>query len=786
MAKESKRTRNPTVNPANYLSWDASVQRMSPLPRQNATVMAPTLPVEIAPDWTISENSYAQKPTQPMTPMPPRNPNPSGDSPILLDAPIMQALVKQIKVGKRVGGDIYFHRDAISTLAPQMQSMLSSLIQQYAPNTPFDILKISPKALTLSLLSSPSFFESSYPTVQASQTISFKQAPPTSTMARYDERTSPPIYHRTETFLPPQHPRYAELAGRTKRAEELGLYQGEMQKLGNQAAWDEWLAEQGFSEKDGSIVPLEETYQPPLRRFSSSQPSSGVVMPGRERLPELPPGYSIEQELEKIEYAKSTSRKGKLADQALVPRVVAQMVPVGARILDFGAGKYQIHANKLRDMGHDVTAHDFSDVNPDALNRQYDVVYASNVLNVQGSPTMLAYTLQQIHSLVKPGGVFIGNFPADPRPNPYNAQRLLQAISTYFGRPVQIIGGLVPQFGGSGKPSPVSKANAPVFIVQKRDDGNREKNPSAESDARLHREIAAAMGRNPNPKSGRDKALKATGTQKRRIPNAKPRGRTVVAERKNKRRIPNAELSPTQLNSVLGLPPDTRWMSLDTNLRGRRWKQILPSNEMINVYPYYSAYFSGEPYGNSQLYPPSETRSSSAYHFIPGLHIAELIETASGQAPPTPSRLPREYVPSGFSAAKLANHPTIRNLQVPFVQFMDSTLQDAGGQIPDFFALEPYNQAIQQILYGRMLELERESKPDDDLARVRTAMYHRDIPALGRLLYDFQAWRTPERDMWIDYITQYARKEGLDMSPRAPRYANPSLRRKRRGKKNSY
>jgi hypothetical protein len=210
----------------------------------------------------------------------------------------------------------------------------------------------------------------------------------------------------------------------------------------------------------------------------------------------------------------------------------------------------------------------------------------------------------------------------------------------------------------------------------------------------------------------------------------------IRANRENKRRIPNAELSPTQLNSVLGLPPDTRWMSLDTNLRGRRWKQILPSNEMINVYPYYFAYFSGEPYGNSQLYPPSETRSSSAYHFIPGLHIAELIETASGQAPPTPSRLPREYAPIGFSAAKLAKHPTIRNLQVPFVQFMDSTLQDAGGQIPDFFALEPYNQAIQQILYGRMLEMERENKPDDDLARVRTAMYHRDIPALGRLLYD--------------------------------------------------
>jgi SAM-dependent methyltransferase len=500
----------------------------------------------------------------------------------------MQALVKQIKVGKRVGGDLYFHRDAISTLAPQMQSMLSSLIQQYAPNTPFDILKISPKALTLSLLSSPSFFESSYPTVQASQTISFKQAPPTSTMARYDERTSPPIYHRTETFLPPQHPRYAELAGRTKRAEELGLYQGEMQKLGNQAAWDEWLAEQGFSEKDGSIVPLEETYQPPLRRFSSSQPSSGVVMPGRERLPELPPGYSIEQELEKIEYAKSTSRKGKLADQALVPRVVAQMVPVGARILDFGAGKYQIHANKLRDMGHDVTAHDFSDVNPDALNRQYDVVYASNVLNVQGSPTMLAYTIQQIHSLVKPGGVFIGNFPADPRPNPYNAQRLLQAISTYFGRPVQIIGGLVHQFGGGGKPSPVSKANAPVFIVQKRDEGNREKNPSAESEARLHREVAAAMGRNPNPKSVRSKAAKATGTQKRRIPNAKPRGRTVVAERKNKRRIPNAELSPAQLSEYAKLPPDTRWYAvvlLGNGGDNAVSEEFIPRDKFVDVFP---------------------------------------------------------------------------------------------------------------------------------------------------------------------------------------------------------
>jgi len=49
------------------------------------------------------------------------------------------------------------------------------------------------------------------------------------------------------------------------------------------------------------------------------------------------------------------------------------------------------------------------------LNRQYDIVFASNVLNVQPTVPHLIRVLDQTYNLIKPGGVFFCNFPSTPR-----------------------------------------------------------------------------------------------------------------------------------------------------------------------------------------------------------------------------------------------------------------------------------------------------------------------------------------------------------------------------------
>lgn len=130
---------------------------------------------------------------------------------------------------------------------------------------------------------------------------------------------------------------------------------------------------------------------------------------------------------QEINIAKATSRSagasaikdGKI--RAIVPLWVEQNIDKNKIILDFGAGKGATSTKYLLSKGFDVAAYDLWCGNGDelldkyALDRQYDVVFASNVLNVQSSLSMLNETLKQIYDTVKDGGEFICNYPQSPR-----------------------------------------------------------------------------------------------------------------------------------------------------------------------------------------------------------------------------------------------------------------------------------------------------------------------------------------------------------------------------------
>jgi len=135
---------------------------------------------------------------------------------------------------------------------------------------------------------------------------------------------------------------------------------------------------------------------------------------------------------EQMAVANATSRaRGAIGAKAITPRYVQTVAQPHHEILDFGAGRDAIHAQTLKKIGLNVTAHEFgSNISgvhdPEALNRQYDIVYASNVLNTQSSPEMLKTTLDNIHRTIKRGGSFIGNLPASPRKFPELNAKLLE------------------------------------------------------------------------------------------------------------------------------------------------------------------------------------------------------------------------------------------------------------------------------------------------------------------------------------------------------------------------
>ena len=159
--------------------------------------------------------------------------------------------------------------------------------------------------------------------------------------------------------------------------------------------------------------------------------------------------------LEEIKVANSTSRSGGATAigkdgtiKAIVPIFVQKNVDKQCSVLDFGAGKAAMHTKWLKDNGFkNVTAYDFGANSIEgvhdwtALARKYDVVFASNVLNVQISMEMLMETLDNIWHVVKNGGKFICNYPSSPRKMDMSANELKGIIQIKFGADVEMVGG---------------------------------------------------------------------------------------------------------------------------------------------------------------------------------------------------------------------------------------------------------------------------------------------------------------------------------------------------------
>ena len=162
---------------------------------------------------------------------------------------------------------------------------------------------------------------------------------------------------------------------------------------------------------------------------------------------------------------KSSRSSGAVGPKAITPRMVLQYIKdtgnKNIKILDFGSGKDAKHTYSLRDMGLDVTAHDFSanirdeHHDPNALEKVYDIIFASNVLNVQGSENMMRRTIEDILKTMNEGSVFIANFPGSPRYGLQTAKEAKDVLEDYFD--------VVVIHGSDG-----GKTSSPVWAMTKK------------------------------------------------------------------------------------------------------------------------------------------------------------------------------------------------------------------------------------------------------------------------------------------------------------------------------
>ena len=109
------------------------------------------------------------------------------------------------------------------------------------------------------------------------------------------------------------------------------------------------------------------------------------------------------------------------AGKAKIGKIVLRLAKKGDRILDFGAGK-KPRLDALRAAGMSVDAYEFGENfeagahEPGALSKRYDITYASDVANVQATPSMFKQTIAQMAQTVsRKGGRLVVNMPAAPR-----------------------------------------------------------------------------------------------------------------------------------------------------------------------------------------------------------------------------------------------------------------------------------------------------------------------------------------------------------------------------------
>ena len=151
-----------------------------------------------------------------------------------------RSCLDKLSFGKRLPGAFYVARDSAIDFGPEPNKLLAQLAVVFELGVEFNLIKFRTDELKVSFLSYPDFLDDPHPSLRHAVTIDL-----TSGKARHTDyagNLNPPILHRKEAFLPPEHQYYALFVSLTKAEEEAGLYE-ETTTIGFKLNWERLLRE---------------------------------------------------------------------------------------------------------------------------------------------------------------------------------------------------------------------------------------------------------------------------------------------------------------------------------------------------------------------------------------------------------------------------------------------------------------------------------------------------------------------------------------------------------------
>ena len=163
--------------------------------------------------------------------------------------------VSHLPVGKRVGGEVYIHRDALARHDPTLLRLVSDYAADEGDPFDWNVCKLSPRRHRISLLLYPCFRERAHPALAAALTADFGQE--VRRVRRYSDRGNRPILHRKELLVGAADPDYQRFAALTQQEERAGLFDSPS-IIGHERGWAAQLERRGLSIHDHRLCHVDD------------------------------------------------------------------------------------------------------------------------------------------------------------------------------------------------------------------------------------------------------------------------------------------------------------------------------------------------------------------------------------------------------------------------------------------------------------------------------------------------------------------------------------------------
>ena len=150
--------------------------------------------------------------------------------------------VRKLPVGKRVGGAVYIHRNALEHYDADLLGAVRWWARAAGAVLSWNVCKFSPYRGQVGLLYYPMFREDEHPALVAAASVDLNSG--AARMRRYAPNGNRPILHRKELLLDGADPDYARFAALTEQEERAGLFSA-TSTIGHERGWSEELERRG-------------------------------------------------------------------------------------------------------------------------------------------------------------------------------------------------------------------------------------------------------------------------------------------------------------------------------------------------------------------------------------------------------------------------------------------------------------------------------------------------------------------------------------------------------------